>query len=292
MIGLRRPWVDDSTLMRWLQEDLGMLDLTSILIFDRDLVCRSAIITREECIVACVEEAARIYELAGASKVDINAYTGQRVNKNFTILEAYGDPYSLHIAWRLAQNILSIFSGVATKTYRLIEKVRKINRKIILETTRKTPPGLRSLYLKAVIAGGAVPHRLGLHDTILIFENHIKIIGGWQKLEEIINKIRSKTITRPITVEAKTLEQAIIAAKSGANIIQLDKMKPEEVEKTIQTIRRIRPDIIIIVTGNIDEENIEEYAKPGPDIIVTSAPYYARPIDITTKIEPTNNNKI
>ncbi len=286
MIGLHRPWIDDARLRQWIQEDLGVLDLTSIFIYDNNIRSRAKIISREECIVSCVEEAARVYELAGAERTLPHVGTGDHINPGDIILEAWGDPYSLHIAWRLAQNLISVFSGIATETYRIVRKVREIDKRVIVATTRKTLPGIRPLYIKSIIAGGAVPHRLGLYDSILLFDNHINILGGWDNLPEIIRKIRNRIPHKAIGVEAKSREEAIRAAKAGADIVQIDKVPPDALRRIIKELKMMYPNIIIVVAGNINRENIVEYVAARPDIIVTSSPYYAKPIDMTTIIYP------
>ncbi len=284
MSSLRHVWVEDTTLLSWIREDVVLFDITTEALNIRgDGVAE--LITREPIVVACTEEAARIYELAGARSVKVLKGSGARATGGETLLVARGDAAALHIAWRLAQNLVAVCSGVATKTRRLVEKARSANRNVSIATTRKSPPGLRRIYAKAVVAGGAVPHRSGLSDSILIFNNHIAFIpGGWRELLTKISELRVRYPFRKIGVEVHTLKEALEAADAGAEMIQLERFKPEEVTRAVTELKKVNPSIVTAVAGGIDEHNVAEYAKAGPNIIVTTAPYYAKPADITTRM--------
>ncbi len=283
---LARSWIDPDTARAWLREDVGVADITC-LGMDFEGIGIANIVTRERCVVACIEEAAEVYRAAGASEIEIHRYSGSVAEPNEVILTVRGDPYALLAAWRVAQNIVSVCSGIATKARRMVEIVRKISRRTVVSVTRKTPPGLRQLFLKAAIAGGASPHRLGLYDSILIFRNHIELLGGWHNLEKTIEKLRRLFPSKLIGIEVKSIEEALKAASLGIDIVQLDKFSVEEARKAIELLRSRYPWIRIAVAGNIDEHNVAEYAALEPDEIVTSAPYYAKPIDMTTAIRRT-----
>jgi len=280
---IRRLWVSDVDLIKWIEEDLGIMDLTTYLLgIDGRGVAE--LITREDIVVSCSEEAARIYELCGASKVEVLKHSGENASKGDVLIKVLGDAVSLHKAWRLAQNVLAICSGVSTKTHKLVSAAKKVNPKVVVVATRKTPPGLRSLYYKAVVAGGALPHRMGLSDTVLIFENHLAFLSN-KLFNEVIGKIKSLAPFRKVGIEVNSIEDAIRAVKAGADMVQLERFKPSEVIKAIEVLKGIRKDVVIAVAGGIDEDNIEEYASTGVDLIVTSAPYKATPADITTRMK-------
>ena len=200
-------------------------------------------------------------------------------------MEVIGNAYALHKAWRVAQTIISICSAVATRTRNFIEIIEKYSNNTVFATSRKTPPGLRPLYIKSVIAGGGAPHRLGLYDSILIFSNHKHLLKDIS-LKKAIKNSRKIFPEKIITVEAKNLSEAIEALDSGADAIQLDKLSPEDIRHLKEIIRKRRLAVKIIVTGNITIESIDRYASLKPDIILSSDPYYGKPIDITTIIEP------
>ena len=271
--------------MQWLQEDVGLLDLTSYPIpSEREAIAE--IVTRERCIVACSEEAAEIFLAAGASEILTIKHSGDTAEPQDVVLRVRGDPYSLLSTWRVAQNIVSFFSGVATKARKLVEAATRVSRRVVVSTTRKTLPGLRKLFIKAVLAGGASIHRLGLFDSILVFKNHVRLVGGWRNIIELIESYRKLFPGKKICIEVDSVDEAVEAARMGVDAIQLDRLDPESVRRAIEIIRRIRPSIWIAVAGNIDEHNIAEYAALEPNEIVTSAPYHAKPIDMTTHIRP------
>ncbi len=269
-------------LEEWLYEDIGRGDLTSRLLGLRGVRGEALVYTREECIVACSEEAAEVYRIAGA-EVEVVAETGRRVGAGEAIIRAVGDGEALHVAWRVAQVILALCSGVATVTARLVEEARRVNKHVMIVTTRKAPPGLRSLYQKAVIAGGGLPHRAGLDDSILVFDNHVALTSGG--LRDAIARLASRAGSlRLVGVEVSSLEEALEAVEAGAEYIQFEKIPVEKLRKYVRVLREKAPRVRIGAAGGITLENVREYASTGVDVIVTSYPYYARPVDMGTRM--------
>ncbi|MEM2715792.1 MAG: carboxylating.nicotinate-nucleotide diphosphorylase, partial [Candidatus Thermoplasmatota archaeon] len=111
-------------------------------------------------------------------------------------------------------------SGIATITRELVEKCRKKNPRIVISATRKTTPGFRKYEKKAVKIGGGEPHRMGLYDGILIKDNHLACIP----IREAVK--RAKSSGMKVEVEVGSIDDAIIAAEEGADIIMLDNMPP------------------------------------------------------------------
>ena len=268
----------------WISEDLGVEDLTTTALELKGMG-EATIFARESGIVACTEEALEIYRILGAKEVKSKS-TGEFVEGGSIILKVRGDLRALHAAWRLAQQVIAIFSGMATKSKILVEKAHKVNPRVVLVSTRKAYPGLRILALKAVRAGGMIPHRSGLSDSILIFKNHIRCLGGFEKLVRIIPELKRRYPFRKIGVEVDDLEQAITLTKAGVDLIQFDKLPPKELSEAVMKLKEMKNELVIAAAGGIDEHNIEDYARTGVDLIVTSAPYYARPLDIGTEISP------
>ncbi|HDJ66998.1 MAG TPA: ModD protein [Nitrososphaeria archaeon] len=268
----------------WISEDLGAEDLTTKAL-DIKGMGEAVIFAREAGIVACTEEASEIYRILGVKEIEYK-FTGESIERSSTILKARGDLKALHAAWRLAQQVIAIFSGMATKSKRLVEKAHEVDPKVVLVSTRKTYPGLRVLAFKAIRAGGMIPHRSGLSDSILIFKNHIRCLGGFEKLVGIIPELKKRYPFRKIGVEVDDLEQAIILVKAGVDLIQFDKLPPKDLSEAVVKLKEMKNELVIAAAGGIDEHNIEDYVRAGVDLIVTSAPYYARPLDIGTKISP------
>ena len=268
----------------WISEDLGVEDLTTTALKLKGMG-EATIFARESGIVACTEEALEIYRILGAKEVKSKS-TGEFVEGSSIILKVRGDLRGLHAAWRLAQQVIAIFSGMATKSKILVEKAHKVNPRVVLVSTRKAYPGLRILALKAVRAGGMIPHRSGLSDSILIFRNHIRCLGGFEKLARIIPELKRRYPFRKIGVEVDDLEQAITLTKAGVDLIQFDKLPPKELSEAVVKLKEMKSELVIAAAGGIDEHNIEDYARTGVDLIVTSSPYYAHPLDVGTEISP------
>ncbi|NJE07075.1 nicotinate-nucleotide pyrophosphorylase [Thermococcus sp. M39] len=230
------------------------------------------IISRERGIAACTEDLAGFYERRRL-KVIKYIRSGEEFNAGDVIFQAQGDIKELFKLWRISQTFLSLTCAIATKTRQLVEIARKVNPNVVVATTRKTHPGMRYFELKAVKAGGGFYHRNSLSDSILITQNHLNVVGELKDIKSL----------RKIEIEPRSREEAYRYAKI-ADILLLDHFTIEELGELVPKLKALNPRLEIAVAGNIDESNIEDYAKVA-DIIVTSAPYYARPLDLTTKIK-------
>jgi len=155
-------------------------------------------------------------------------------------------------------------SGIATLTRRFVKMIREAGLNVKVAATRKTAPGLRFFDKKAVLIGGGDPHRFRLDDAFLIKDNHIRIAGD---VKEAIRRARlAASFSKKIEVEVQTIEEALEAAKSGADIIMLDNMTVEEAEQTITALEAegFRDKVAIEISGGITETNLLEYARLKP----------------------------
>ncbi len=250
-------------LIQYLEEDVPFEDITSK-ILPKELKIRAKIITREDCIIAGLEiikELLKSFNISFKSRYN----DGDFVKSNDSIAILEGNARNIFLVERTCLNILSRMSGIATKTRRIVDKVRKINKRVIIAATRKTCPGFQFLDKLAVEIGGGSTHRYSLSDMILIKKNHVRILG----LEEAIKRARRYSTFKKIEVEVEDIDSAIKAAELGADIIMLDNMEPKNVEKVLEELRKrnLRDKVLIEVSGGINEENILEYAKLDIDII-------------------------
>jgi molybdenum transport protein len=276
-------YISDSILEKLLFEDIQYVDLTTGVLGIGSVESVARVFFRENGVVACSEEAARIYELAGA-RVKYFVGSGEWVQANQLVLEAQGKASSLHLAWRVAQTLLSYASGVATYTRRMVEKAKRSNPGVVIATTRQTPPGTRPFYIKAVLAGGGIVHRQSLSDSILIFDNHLVFLEE-HGVSGAVKRALKLGGGRSVGIEVKDIEEAIEAVESGAYYIQFDKVQPNILKDWVKKIRELSSRVVIGVGGGITIENIEEYASTGVDVVVTSAPYRSRPIDVSIRME-------
>jgi len=254
----------EERIRRFLEEDLGQGDITTLLIPEKTIV-EGEIITREEGIIAGIEEVKILLESQGF-QVETLILDGSKVKKETAILRIIGDARTLLSIERTLLNILTRMSGIATTTHRLIERVRSAGFKTRVASTRKVAPGLLYFDKKAVMLGGGDTHRLHLDDLVLIKDNHLAIVGDVTKA--IKRAHEAVSFSKKIEIEVSTSEEALEAVKSGADIVMLDNFSPNEVEETILLLRKngLRDKVLIEASGGIDERNILEYA-PTVDII-------------------------
>jgi len=271
-------------LMEFLREDLGMGDVTTEAIVPAEAMASAHIIAKEPMVVAGLYEASVIFEAIG---VDFRAKVrdGEKVDAGTVLAEVYGRARDILSAERTVLNILMRMSGIATQTRRLVETVRRAGFNVRIAATRKTAPGLRLLDKRAVVIGGGDPHRFRLDDAVLIKDNHVRVAGG---VREAIRRARSAaSFSKKIEVEVQSLEEALESAECGVDILMLDNMSVEEAKRTIKALedRGLREKVIIEVSGRIDEKNILEYAKLGPDVISVGAlTHSVRAADISLEV--------
>lgn len=276
-------YISDETIDKFIKEDIPYIDLTTLVLNIGKEKGNIKFVSRENAIISGTEEIIRIFHKLNI-QVKAQVESGKSVLPGQAILEGEGYTESLHMAWKLSSNILEYCSGIATRTRNLVDAAKRINPKIELFTTRKIFPGTKELSIKAAVAGGAYPHRLGLSETILIFKQHMNFIGGVDGLISKFENIKSKACEKKIIVEVDSLEDAIKLGKVGADGIQFDKIPPSELKNMVEEIRNIDSSITLIGTGGINSGNVEEYAKTGVDAISTTWVYFGKPIDVGTSI--------
>ena len=266
----------------WINEDAPMLDLTSHLLGIGAQPAALTVRARHLVCVALTEEAGRLFELLGA-EVSLLAPSGRRMEQGDTVLAVRGRADALHRGWKVAMNLLEHACGVATRTAEMVDKVH-VAANIPLLITRKHLPGVKKILTKAILAGGAVPHRLGLSETILIFENHLNLLGGRTRLPELIGAMKASACEKKIMVECDTLAQAMQAIEAGADGIQFDKASPAQLMDWCEQIRNRDPSIAVLAAGGIRPDNAEDYALSGVHGLVLSSVYHAPPADLEVRI--------
>ncbi len=276
---------DHATIDRWISEDASLLDLTSHMLDVGGATATIDFVIRHEGIAACTEEVQRIIEHCGA-QVTYCLPSGARVEKGSILVSGQGPAHAVLRAWKVGQNLLEYACGVA----RLCDKIKTVihthNPDIALLTTRKHAPGLRGMALKATLSAGALPHRLSLSETILVFPQHIALLGGWEALKIKLQEKKSGFAEKKIVIEADTLEQAYLAIEAGADVVQFDKVGPQQLQDWVPQLRKDWPKGILLAAGGIKLDNVADYAQTQVDGLVTSALHYAPPADIGVRIQP------
>ena len=248
-------------LLRFISEDVQSGDITSILLPKNKI--KAKIISRENGILAGVKFAGDIFRLKGCS-VKIIKKDGAKVKPNQIILQVSGNARIILSCERTALNLISRMSGIATHTNLLVSKIRKINKKTKLYSTRKTAPGLRFFDKEAVEIGGGHKHRMSLNEMVMIKDNHLLVSNS---MKDIIKNARKRH--KNVEVEVESQRDAILAASSGATIIMLDNFSPGQIKKTITALqkKKLRNKVKLEASGGINSKNIAAFAKTGVDMI-------------------------
>jgi nicotinate-nucleotide pyrophosphorylase (carboxylating) len=248
-------------LQKFLDEDLGLGDVTSNLLEKKQIIAK--IITRQETIVSGTNFAKQIFSLKKCNAKIIKK-DGSRAKANQIILEVRGDAASILSCERTALNLLSRMCGISTKTNQLNTLIQKVNRKTKLFATRKTAPGLRYFDKIAVEIGGGKKHRMTLHDMIMLKDNHLAVE------KSIVGLVaKAKKTRRKIEVEVENQKDAILVATLGVDVIMLDNFTPKQIKKIVKILNdlKLRKNIQIEASGRISEKNILQYADTGVDMI-------------------------
>lgn len=263
--------VIDPILQSWLLEDIGRGDRTTQSLYARGQVQigRAEWIAKEAGVVAGLPIAARVFQLLHHQATFVPILPeGHKCQKGQVIARIHGPFDVLLTGERVALNIAMRLSGIATLTDKYVEKIADLPTRLV--DTRKTTPGLRLLEKYATQLGGAVNHRMGLDDAVMIKDNHIEAAGG---IGQAIARIRAQ-IPYPLTIEVETenLDQVQEAIQHGADIIMLDNMPIDLMGQAVQMIRQKNDRIKIEASGNITRETIRAVAETGVDYISSSAP--------------------
>jgi len=278
------PWVVvDDWLKGWLLEDVGRGDRTTQAIVSSGTATRRAQwIAKESGVIAGLPIAARIfYLLDPQSSFTAVIAEGEWCDRPQVVAEIEASLSALLIGERTALNLAMRLSGIASMTRKYADLIADLTAKLV--DTRKTTPGLRVLEKYATQVGGAINHRFGLDDAVMIKDNHIAAAGG---IGAAIAQVRAHA-PYPLSIEVETETLAMVeeALKWGADIIMLDNMPLEVMRQAVQMIRQTNNRIKIEASGNITLETIRAIAETGVDYISTSAPVTRSPwIDLSMKI--------
>lgn len=253
-------------LLRFVEEDAPFGDVTSEAVIPEGTKARAVIIARQSGVIAGVEEAKALFEHFDV-KVGVQKRDGEEVREGDVIIELLGDARAILLVERTALNVMGRMSGIATEVRKLVERIKAVNPKVRVAGTRKTL--LKPMDKRAILIGGGEPHRFSLSDAILIKDNHLALVP----LEEAIRRAKTFSIYKVVEVEVETLEDALKAAKAGADVIMLDNMTPEQIEDVLEALKHegLREKVKIEVSGGITPENIEEYAGLDIDVISLGA---------------------
>jgi nicotinate-nucleotide pyrophosphorylase (carboxylating) len=241
---------------RALAEDVGAGDLTAGLV-PPSSTAAARLMTRQSGVLCGVEWFNRTFEeLDPDVEIFWHHGDGDDIVAGSSLCELEGNARAILTGERTALNFVQLLSGVATRTRQFVRAVEGTRAKIL--DTRKTVPGLRMAQKYAVRTGGGVNHRLGLHDAILIKENHIASAGGVRAaVQAALKSVASST---PVQVEVEDLDQLREALDAGAKLVLLDNFDPASMRRAVEvTADRAQ----LEASGGITLKNVRAVAETG-----------------------------
>ena len=276
------PLILLSQLESFLLEDAPFGDMTSCALLPEGMRAKAVIEFRENGVLAGGDEILRLFS---AHEVDIvmHAYDGDMIPAHSIIATLAGSVHEILLIERTALNLLSRMSGIATKTRRYVDLLATKDSHCRIAGTRKTAPGLRMLDKKAMIVGGADPHRFTLSDAILIKDTHRMLIN----IGEAVSRAKSMFGYMYVEAEVESITDGILAARAGADAIMADNMNPEQVIALIDSLRRenLFDAVLFEVSGGISEQTLLQYAGIGVDrISVGNLTHSVTAIDVGLEI--------
>lgn len=266
-----------------LKEDIKTGDITTEIFIDKKARFNGTVKAKEEAIVCGIDFAEICFKMLNP-KTEIKKIKkdGDVIKPNDTIMEIISDRTILS-AERTALNIIQRLSGISTKTNYFCKIAKPYGVEIF--DTRKTTPNLRIMEKYAVSCGGGKNHRFGLFDAFMIKDNHISSLNI-DELKKRIQTARKKYPNKEIEIEVQNLKQLRDFINLDIDVIMLDNFNPDEAKKALEIIRKNRKDILIEISGGINEKNIEQYLKLKPDRISIGALTHSyKSVDISLEIK-------
>ncbi|UUZ82163.1 carboxylating nicotinate-nucleotide diphosphorylase [Paenibacillus sp. P26] len=267
------------SLKLWLEEDIGMGDVTTMTTIPREQQSKGIIHVKDTGIVAGLSVAESVFALVDPElRFEAKVAEGTPVAKGTVIAEVSGSTRSILLGERLALNLLQRMSGIATRTRQYVDRLEGLPTRLV--DTRKTTPGHRLLEKYAVRVGGGHNHRFGLYDAVMIKDNHIKGAGGIAKAIEAARANIPHTMK--IEVEVETLEQLEEALAARPDIVMLDNMTPAMMKEAVQRMKQQAPHIIVEASGSVTLDTLRTIAETGVDVIsVGRLTYSVEALDIS-----------
>lgn len=275
--------LDDNELLTYIKGDVPYFDLTTYMQESGNKKAKLEIYTREEVMVSCSKEASRIAQLLGC---EILTCIPERhvAHEGEVILSFFGSYEKVHQAWKLTQVLLEYSCKMATYTNNMLKIIKAVNPTCELLATRKTFPFSKRLCIKAIMDGGAMPHRLGLSESILFFAQHRTVYNNNEEFYKEILNFKTRLPEKKIIVESETFEDSVTLLKHGVDVLQLDKVSIETLEKIMKYKDENYAHVNILMAGGVNIKNAQKFASTGIDGIVTSALYVQGMSNLGTKM--------
>jgi nicotinate-nucleotide pyrophosphorylase (carboxylating) len=265
-----------------LAEDVGPGDFTTLWTVPAERRAEGRIVAKASGVVAGSEIAVEVFRRVDPSlRVTVDAADGTAVEPGDLAMTIRGSARSILTGERLALNFMQRLSGVATVTRRYVRAVEGTGARVI--DTRKTTPGMRALEKAAVVAGGGANHRFGLHDMVMIKDNHIAAAGGITAAVQAVRRRNDRALR--VEVETTSLDEVREALAIGADRIMFDNMSVELMREAVALVRAADPRPETEASGGITLETIRGYAETGVDFVSVGALTHSAPsLDLSLQL--------
>lgn len=270
-----------------LTEDIGDGDHSSLSSVPADATKRARLLVKQDGILAGVEVAKMIFEETAAFygdpplEITLLLSDGAVVKTGDIVLTVQGSARLILKSERLVLNTMQRMSGIATYAQAMASLIKDLPVKLL--DTRKTTPNFRIFEKMAVKIGGAVNHRMGLYDMIMLKDNHVDYAGGIEKAITGARSYLEKTGKKlKIEIETRNLaEVEEVLRVGGVDIIMLDNFNLTDLR---EAVIRIGGRFETEASGNITEKTLRAVAETGVDGISSGAlTHQARSLDLSLK---------
>lgn len=274
----------DAVVVAALREDIGSGDLSTLATIPAMQHAEARMVLRETGVVAGLPVVAAVFAAVDPSlHVAFHVAEGSHVAAGTTVATVRGSARGILAGERVALNLIQRMCGIATQAARYVEAVKGTRARIL--DTRKTTPGLRALEKYAVRVGGALNHRFGLYDAVMLKDNHLALLAaqGISAAEAVLQVRAAVGPLVVVEVECETVEAAIDVAEAGADMILLDNMPPDELRAAVRALGgRVR----LEASGGVTLDTVRAVAETGVDFISVGALTHAvRALDVGLDID-------
>lgn len=239
----------------YLEEDLGTGDITTDAAIPAGAQATARIVARERALMAGGAHVAEVFRRRGA-KAEVLARDGTWVERGTAVVRVTGPARGILSAERVALNLLSRMSGVASLTRTLAERLTDECAAALVAGTRKTTPGFRVFEKEAIRIGGGDAHRMGLFDEAMVKDNHVAACGS---VGDAVRKVRAANPGKVLSCEAESFEAAREAAVAGADWVLIDNQAPEVGHDWAKRLWDEFPQLKVEASGGITPDNLLAY---------------------------------
>ena len=265
-----------------LAEDIGTGDYSTLSTIDANAKGKAVLKIKQDGILAGVDVAEKIFNYMEPDAIFIAMKKdGEKMQFGEQAFEVHAKIHTILQCERLVLNCMQRMSGISTLTSSYVQKLKSFKTKLL--DTRKTTPNFRLLEKEAVLIGGAVNHRFGLYDRIMLKDNHIDYCGGIKNaIEKAYDYVQTNNLSLKIEVETRSLQDVAIVMQTGKiDRIMLDNFTPEQI---LQALELIKGKYETEASGGINFQNLENYAATGVDFISSGAIIHqAASLDLSLK---------